>query len=101
MGWNALAAVEQEEHGYEVLPLVLFRANAGITHSASVGRGDAVRFSCGIEMEVIKIVHGFQSPMSGRAPVSEAHLRPLVALSDSEIAALKEDGFQEVMSGSS
>lgn len=95
MSWNLIAAVEQEEHGREVRPMILVRAAAGITHSAVVAKGDIVSFN-GLDAKVIAVRHKHQPPGGQVAPTSEAHVSFSEPLADFEIEKLVEHGFRDM-----
>ena len=94
MSFNLIAGIEQEDNNNEVRVMSLSRVGAGITHSASVGRGDEIAFG-GINMRVNRIIHQFQAPGSAVALVSLAFCAPDHPLSQSEIDVLIGMGFKD------
>jgi hypothetical protein len=95
MSWNCIAAVEQEDHGGVVRPMVLTRASAGITHSAYVSKGDTIDFD-GLEARVDMIRHKFCRPGDMKAPNSDAYVTFHRPLSDGEIDHLIKQGWHDL-----
>jgi len=92
MSVNAVAAIEQVDHDWEIRPMILPRVGRGITSTALIGTGDHISFS-GITGKVQRIVHQ-HVPADGRAPNSVAHIL-FAALRDDEIEVLRSHGFQD------
>ncbi len=70
MSVNLELAVEFEGGG--AANLFLSRFSAGITHSASVVKGETVIFPNGVSAEIAEILHHWQPTGSDVAPVSVA-----------------------------
>jgi hypothetical protein len=95
MSFNLLLTVEQEDHEGAIRSLLLIRVDAGITYSATMSKGEKIEFPCGIQVEIMDIIHCFSPPGGFIAPVSTAYCRPFPnkPLADFEISALMKDGF--------
>lgn len=95
MGWNLIAAVEQEEDGGIVRPMILTRVHAGITHSATIAKGDHISFD-GVEGEIIQISHDHEYSGSEKSPNSRAVINFGKQLSDYEIKLLIKHGWRDL-----
>lgn len=95
MAISLLVAVEQEDHGNVVRPMILPRLNSRITTSASLAMGDIIDVA-GLDIVISGVRHKIVPTMSDVAPttqmIGQAH-RPLA---DFEIEELKVFGFKDM-----
>jgi len=97
MSMNLLVAVEQEDHDLVVRPMILTRFIMGLTHSASVSRGDIIDFD-GMHCTIGTSIHKYGTRTI--APVSDVYGSFHRPLSDMEIERLKQFGFEDLTSES-
>lgn len=93
MSMNLIVAVEQEDHGNIVRPMILPRIMAGLTHSAVLSIGHTIDVE-GLHVEVINITHQYQN--GDKAPVSIVHGKFHRPLGDNEIDAIRIAGFKDM-----
>lgn len=94
MSWNIHVAIPQEDHDNKVRVMILTRAKAGLTTTATVSNGDTLDFG-GIQMDISKIIHYHSGGTDDKAPNSSAlcYSRPLF---DAEIDVLIQHGFRNL-----